>query len=122
MIEGRHLQDCLWPKIVPFPDGPDDNPKPGDYWHVGYGPNGSNGWYVCPPFGSGCASIGRHRVVVESDGTISVPEPKPGEEANSILIRGIINGVSREWHGYVYHGVWYEITELGAIPEGVRAA
>lgn len=59
-------------------------------WHI-VTPNGLHGW------------LRNHKVVENSDGTITVPL-LDGGRANSILVSGGADGLS--WHGSIERGVW----------------
>lgn len=59
-------------------------------WHI-VTPNGLHGW------------LRNHKVVVNEDGTITVPLTDGGK-ANSILVSGGADGLS--WHGSIERGVW----------------
>lgn len=96
-IQGRRLPDLA--KLIDFPHITMDDYRNGDYWKViNYPGYDRPVWMI---YYYGAASIGNHKVIEHDDGTISVPQPGPGEPANSIALSGREN-----WHGFIDHGVW----------------
>lgn len=75
--------------------------QPGDYWLKADGtfhivtPNGLHGW------------LKNHKVIVNEDGTITVPLNDNGK-ANSILVsNGTGIAANKDsWHGSIERGVW----------------
>jgi hypothetical protein len=108
--QGRRRED------TPLGDLPDDI-EPGDYWkvltsdgerpvNITDSPSNLTGGMWCivaptetPGVHCGVATLTKHTVREEEDGTISV---RPGDgSSNSILVEG-----SSSYHGYIEHGVW----------------
>ena len=111
LTKGRRLPD------TPFGDLP-EGIAPGTYWKYlnrdgtheliadkTYKSNLTGTvWGYMPPDGNGIGTLMQHTVREHEDGTITV---KPGDgSSNSILHRG---AQPKDWHGYIYNGVWSEL-------------
>ena len=102
-MQGRRLPDATWADILPITHG---DLRDGDYWFAAGSPPsqrnaGFDGtWFV---YYRGAAGISKHKVIEHEDGTISVPQPGPGEPANSIAI---YRSGTQLYHGYINRGEW----------------
>jgi hypothetical protein len=86
--------------------------KPGDYCKGVW--DGKPTWYICTPNGLN-GNLANHKCIEEIDGSLTVPSPKPGEPANSILCSGNDGylegriGKDISWHGFMKNGMFKEL-------------
>lgn len=101
-IEGRRRDDA------PYGDRPPDL-QHGDYWKVAGAISDEPGNLTGTVWrfyfdGYGVATLTKHTVREENDGSISI---KPGDGSSNSI--GISGGHGKYWHGYVYNGEFTEV-------------
>ena len=98
-LQGKRIEDNAHP-ANPGEYSYFSQETPGAWWP------GKPYWMICTPRGT-LGNLVNHKCIMEEDGTLTVPSPKPGEGPNSILVESNWDG--KTWHGFMDHGYFKEL-------------